>query len=233
MPLPFYLAMTEQEFRSAPKLPRHLGWMACHFSSYGKGLTNIPKELPEASLLIVNDRTPPQGHDPQYIARQLAETAHALSIQGVLLDLQRTYNEETAEIVREIMRALPCPVAVSDLYAEIGNGAVFLPPVPLNKAIGDYLAPWKGRDIWLEMAKEGLSLTLTEGGCVSETIHEYPKPNSLTDSHLHCHYSITLSDASALFCLERTKDDTEALLKDAMALGVTTAVGLYQEFGNQ
>ena len=232
MPLPFYLAMTEQEFRLSTQLPPHCGWMACHFSSYGKGLTNIPKALPEGSLLIVNDRTPPQGHDPQYIARQLSDAANTLPICGILLDLQRPHHKETAEIVREILHALPCPVILSHLYAELGDGAVLLPPVPLNKSIADVSAPWKGRELWLELAKDGLSMTLTESGCVSEIIQDFPKPNTLIDSTLHCHYSITLSDTGAIFYLERTNEDLEAFLQEAKDFGVTAAVGLFQEFGN-
>ena len=49
------LAMTAAELGAAP-LPSHPAWMACHFSPYSTGLTNLPPKLPQDSLLILNDR---------------------------------------------------------------------------------------------------------------------------------------------------------------------------------
>ena len=37
-----YLAMTAAEMTQAGSLPRHAAWMACHFSPYSTGLTNLP-----------------------------------------------------------------------------------------------------------------------------------------------------------------------------------------------
>ena len=41
-----YLAMTAAEMTQAGSLPRHSAWMACHFSPYSTGLTNLPDRLP-------------------------------------------------------------------------------------------------------------------------------------------------------------------------------------------
>ena len=49
-----YLAMTASEFAKADPLPPHVAWMACHFSPYDSGLTNLPRKLPTNSLLILN-----------------------------------------------------------------------------------------------------------------------------------------------------------------------------------
>lgn len=227
MPLPVYMAMTEAEFRGCSVFPQHLGWMACHFSPYGKGLSNIPETLPPGSLLIVNDRTPPQGHDPAYLAKQLCDAVDCLSAFGVLLDFQRPGQQEIAAITNAIRQALPCPVVVSHHYAD--NGAVLLPPVPPNKSLTEYLTPWKGQDIWLELSLEGLALTLTDSGCIAENSSESPIPCPLQDETLHCHYGITLHENSAQFFLQRTDDDLHKLLQQAEALGVKAAIGLYQE----
>ena len=66
-----FLAMTATEMYRNTSLPEKTAWMACHFSPYGLGLSNLPKELPPGSLLIVDDITPPHGHDPVFIAEQL------------------------------------------------------------------------------------------------------------------------------------------------------------------
>ena len=54
-----FLAMTAAEMQNSSQLPPKIAWMACHFSPYGLGLSNLPKELPSDSLLMVDDITPP------------------------------------------------------------------------------------------------------------------------------------------------------------------------------
>ena len=66
-----YLAMTAGEIRGASVLPRRTGWLSCHFSPSGVGLSNLPVALPPGSLLILDDSTPMDGHDPEQIAGQL------------------------------------------------------------------------------------------------------------------------------------------------------------------
>lgn len=78
MALPIYLAMTPWEMEHR-ELPPRCGWMACHFSPYGQGLSNLPRVLPADSLVIVNDRIPPWGHDPKLMAQQLQEVIDTLS----------------------------------------------------------------------------------------------------------------------------------------------------------
>lgn len=229
MPLPVYMAMTEAEFRGCSELPEYSGWMACHFSPYGKGLSNIPEILPPDSLLIVNDRTPPQGHDPDYIAAQLLEAVDKLSVFGVLMDFQRPDQQEISDIAHAIGKALPCPVIVTHHYANACQGPVLLPPLPPNKSLTEHLAPWKGKELWLELSLEGIALTLTENGCKAESCEHSPIPCPLQDEALHCHYGIALQEKSAMFYLHRTDEDILRLLEQAETMGVKAAVGLYQE----
>lgn len=225
-----YFAMTAAEIRSNSLLPPGTAWMACHFSPYSTGLSNLPRDLPPDSLLILNDRTPIHGHDPERITGQLAELLEALDCRRLLLDFQRPGVEETAALAGHLVQALPCPVAVSDLYAQELGCPVFLSPVPADMALGDYLAPWQEREVWLDLALDGEIITLTEEGAAAAPL---PPGTVLEGGYreetLHCHYQITLSDSAAKFSLWRTAEDLEALLAEAENLGVTTAVGLYQE----
>ena len=131
MIIPLHLAMTAAECQSASQLPVGCSWMACHFSSYGTGLSNYPETLPENSALILNDRTPPCGHDPELIVRQLTTLVEQMSVKCVLLDFQRPDLEENHAISQVLTKTLPCPVGVSLLYAGELTCPVFLPPPPV------------------------------------------------------------------------------------------------------
>ena len=80
MVLPLYLAMTGREILAAQSAASRCAYMACHFSPYSQGLTNLPTSLPPSSMLILNDRTPICGHDPQRICGELAQMADAFSL---------------------------------------------------------------------------------------------------------------------------------------------------------
>lgn len=224
-----YLAMTAAEIASAPALPGKLGYMACHFSPYSTGLSNLPRQLPPGSMLLLTDRTPIHSHDPELAARQLGEAVERLRCGRVLLDLQRPGVTETAELVRVLLERLPCPTAVSLPYAEGLSCPVLLPPVPPDTPLAEHLAPWQGREIWLEAALDSLCLTLTPEG--ARYSPDLPVPAPHRDLNLHCHYGIRLEKNRAVFTLRRTRDDLDALLEEAQDRGVVLAVGLYQELG--
>ena len=227
-----YLAMTAAEFGGNSPLPPKIAWMACHFSPYSTGLSNVPRQLPSGSVLMLNDITPIHGHDPQRIAAQLRECMDTLKCSGLLLDFQRPGCTETAALAKHLTEALPCPVAVSEPYSAGLDCPVFLPPVPHHVPLEAHLAPWKGREIWLEIALDGEILTLTPEGASFTTL---PPGETHKGGHreekLHCHYIISQSDAQACFTLWRTPEDLDTLLAEADTLGVHTAVGLYQELG--
>lgn len=227
-----FLAMTAAEMQNSSQLPAKVAWMACHFSPYGLGLSNLPKELPSDSLLMVDDITPPHGHDPGFIVGQLSQCVNAFHCCGILLDFQRSNCTETRAIAKHITQALPCPVVVSEYYAHDLDCPVFLPPVPPSVPVEEYLLPWKGRDIWLELGLGGEILTLTEQGC---EVISLPCPDweteGFSDDKLHCHYTIETTEESARFTLWRTRNDLVELLAEAAELGVVGAVGLYQELG--
>ena len=225
-----YLAMTAAEIEHSTPLPPNVAWMACHFSPYTRGLSNRPKELPPGAMLILNDITPIHGHEANLVASQLLELVESLGSIGVLLDFQRAGYPDAADLAKVLVGALPCPVAVSEVYAENLDCPVFLPPVPLHQPLKEYLAPWQDREVWLEWSTEGEILTLTEHGC---TVTPLPYPDFTTpgfaEETLHCHYTMETNEKSARFTLWRTKEDWNALMEDAEKLGVLAVVGLYQE----
>ncbi len=224
MVLPLYLALTAAEFAVCSSFPQNVAWMACHFSSYGTGLSNLPPKLAEGAMVILNDRTPIHGHDPDTILRQLID----LHPDQLLLDFQRSGVDATFELSRILIKELPCPVAVSHNYAKDLTCPVFLPPIPPDVPLAEYLAPWQGREIWLEAALEGITYTLTEEGCATAPLLHFPAEGFREES-LHCHYQIIPQDNRVDFHLYRTADDLRSLLENAKAHGVTKAVGLYQE----
>lgn len=227
MEIPLYLAMTASEFRQCRSLPPSVGWLSCLFSPYGRGLSNIPKALPSGSLLILSDLTPICGHDPELIFDTLNHTLSTLSCSGLLLDFERPYNREAAELVEKLTR-LPHPLAVSAAYAGDLDCHVFVPcPLP-NVSLTDHLAPWHGREIWLEISTQGQTITVTEDGADVRLT----EPTSLLphrDSSLHCHYTINITDTAVSFTLHRTQQDWEEMLRSSFS-SITRAIGLYQDF---
>lgn len=223
-----YLAMTDAEFSNP--LPDAWGaaWMACHFSPYSSGLTNLPQKLPKGSLLILNDRIPPMNCDIGKVSSTLEQIIRTQNCAALLLDFQRRDNPQLQEIADALM-SLPCPVAVSLPYAKELPCPVFLPPVPLLTPVNDYLSSWAKREIWLEVALPSEQITVDRSGSKTEVVESSNYPLPFRDDSLLCHYQITVQNDCGVFHLQRTRQDLDELLNEAERFGVTTAVGLWQE----
>ena len=227
--MPLYLAMTGAEITSCSKMPPHVGWLACHFSLSGPGLSNLPKALPPHSVLILDDSTPFSEHSTHVITGQLQECIAALDADAIILDFQRSKNAQVQELACILQAELPCPVAAPPGYGKPDH-PVFLPPCPPNQLLRKYLAHYQNQEIWLEAALDGMQISLTETGCRFErtlyaNAHEFPHE----DVNLHCHYRLEQTKDAAVFSLQRTKDDLWELLEEAEHWGVTRTVGLWQE----
>lgn len=226
----FYLAVTAAEFANFRDNSQNTAFMACHFCPSSSGLSNIPEKLPPDSLLLLDDSTPPAEHDPARILEQLSQAVRALGCAGIYLDFQRRGYPLLARIAQGAS-ALACPVAVSQLYSEGNSLAVVLPPPPLDTALASYLAPWQSRKIWLEVAPDSKTLTLTRDGCRAGSPEEIPA-QGFYDGKLCCHYSVRTEKDAAVFSLWRTFDDILALNRRSESLGVVHTLGLYQELKN-
>lgn len=229
MDIKCYIAMIAAEFRTAEILPENSAWMACHFSCYGTGLTNLPAQLPKGAMIIVNDRTPPHGHDPERILDQLCQLAEATEPSCILLDLQRPEQVENKRIAEKLTGSLPCPVGVSALYANELDCPVFLDTPPPNKALDDWIKPWNGRDIWLEVAAETICATVTKDGCQISSACEPVPDIAYKDESLCSDYSVSILKDCATITIRRSAQQLFDLLSKTP--GITKAVGLYQQLG--
>ena len=227
MPITRYLAMTADEFSSAQPIPEKIAWMACHFSPYSTSLSNLPQNLPPKSLLILNDSTPPEHQDCQNVVKIIDNILKEQNCCGLLLDFQREECPQNKELAQALTQ-LNFPVCVTESYARDLNCPVLLPPLPLTIPLQEYLAPWQNREIWLEIALNCEEITVTSDGSISK-----PESGSqechMESRELHCHYQVRKTEDSIIFTLRRTRNDLDELLEEAEALGVTAAIGLYQE----
>ena len=212
----------------ANPLPRRFAYMALHFSAYGNGLSNMPGSLPKGSIILLDDSLEPKGHDPDRVAEQLAELAERLSPFSVLLDFQRSVTEELKIMAERIVKALTCPVGVTEGYAKDLGCPAFLPPPAANKSLEDYIAPWKEQGVFLEIAPEGLEITVTETGSHSAQIPLVPGL-PLEDKRLLCHYNVEIHSEKAVVTICRYREDLAALALKAEKLGVLGCICLYSE----
>ncbi len=223
-----FLAMTGLEMEKSPVLPDRCAWMACHFSPYGRGLSNLPRRLPEGAILMVDDITPIHGHNPEVIARQLSECVESFHCPAVLLDFQREGYPQVRDLARHLLETLPCPVGVSAPYAAGLDSPVFLPPIPCHMLPEEAAAPWQGRELWMDWSMEAEIITVTADGASTAPL---PCPDrtqaGFQEEALHCHYIIQELPDALQFTLWRTWEDWAAL---AACMGISTTLMLHQEF---
>ena len=221
------LAMTPKEMQSARSLPPGAAWMSCHFSS--QGLEDLPRQLPPHALVILDDAVPMDSQDPRRILEILKKLVEIQNPSGILLDFQKPDRPQEGALALALQQGLSCPVAVSQLYAgQAQEGPVFLSLLPPHCALEKAMAPWAGREVWLEVGPASEKAAVTNKGT------EF-SPCNLTSPlpHCHrklcCHYGIEILEDSLLFSLTRTGEDLRALTAQAEALGITRTVGLWQE----
>lgn len=228
MGISHYLAMTAAEIAAAETLPEKLAYMACHFSPYGTGLMALAQDLPRQAMLILNDRIPFCGHDHQKIAAQLAHWVDLLGCSCLLLDFQR--QDTPIELVRFLLKELSLPIGVAAEFAKELRCPVFLPPVPPDVLPESHIAPWAGREIWLDAATEAVKITVgTQGSHREQSSLADSQLLPFTHDALCCRYGTKLFSDRAVFTLQRTSEELPQLLEKAEALGVTAAISLYQE----
>ena len=231
MVLPRYLAMTAAEISAFPPAGP-IAYMACQFSPYTAGLTNIPDQLPQGSILILNDRMPCQVHSPDLVAGQLADAVTQLGCESVLLDFQRPTEPVSESMARIITQTLSCPVAVTEDFAEGLPCPVFVSPGPLHLPLAEHLARWKDREIWLEAALCQETLSVTAQGTVMTPIFPTEQlSGGFYDEVLRCHYRIKTHEDFLEFTFYDTPESLEKKLELAEQLGVNRVIGLWQELG--
>ena len=205
MVLPLYLAMTALEFHPSPQ---------------AAFLLLEPWEVPPPGVLtVVTDRFP---LDKQVLL-QLCQ-----GCDGLLLDFERPPSADA----RALLQGLSCPAAAPPGYSD--TGAVFLPPAPLHVPLETYLAPWKGREVWLEAALQKQVITVTASGAeISPVSSSGELSGGFYSERLRCRFIQELTEDRAVFTLFDTPDTLKRKLERAAGLGVTRSVGLYLELGEK
>lgn len=230
MVLPLYLSMTPAEIAARQSLPTAMAYMACSFSPYTLGLTGIPSALPTGSMLILNDRMGCQGHSPDLVAGQLQNAVEQLGCESVLLDFQRAPEPESEAIASKIVQTLSCPVAVTEAFAARLDCPVFLSPAPLHVPVEAHLSSWQGREIWLEAALGQEEIQVTAEG--TSAVAQFPSEGltgGFFEEMLCCYYRTKIDTDHITFTLYDTPESLQKKLAQATSLGVTRAVGLWQE----
>ena len=90
-----FLAQTGWEINQHPT--DKAAYLACHFSSYGKGLSNFPEALPSGSILLLDDSMPPNGHDSRIVEAELKEKVEYG--KGIRIFRQDTYETVISFII--------------------------------------------------------------------------------------------------------------------------------------
>lgn len=167
MSIALYLAMTATDFSHCPLLPEPVAWMALHFSAGGRGLSNCPAALPPGSLLILDDQIPWAGHSGDMVCRTVEALLLNTGSMGLLLDFERPARPETRSLAAALAaccRDLGRAIAMPPDYLEGGEAAVFLPAPPCYADPAKVMAPWQGREVWLEAALTGYQAEIRAGG---------------------------------------------------------------------
>lgn len=221
----WYLAMTAGEYRGFHGAGA-VAWMACHFSADHKGICNLPQSLPPQSLILLDDSSPMDGHDPGRVTAQLSDLCRQVKAAGVILDLQRPKTNRAEAMVKVIVQALNCPVAVTEAYASV-TGCPVLVSAPIHLSLEQVVKPWKKREIWLDLP---LGIQTVDPKEVSPVMP--PEEGSFPhyDKFRHCQYKTRSTPRGLQFTLCRNKTMLPGLLERAWKLGITKAVGLYQEY---
>ena len=220
MALPFYLAMTLEEMEEADTLPPCAAWMAWQGA--------LPTALPPNAMLILTDRLP--CRDPDRLAAEIK----ALNCGSILLDFEHAPEPETMGIASALSKALSCPVAAPPGFSVDPDCPVFLPPCPLHVPLADYLRPWQGRDIWLDVTAQQQIITVTQSGTrYGPTAPADRQDGGWPDEVLQCRCISEMSEDAVRFILFDTPDTLKAKLNRAETLGISRAVGLYQELGGK
>ena len=225
-----YLAATGAELLHLASYQGSLAYMACHFSSSGRGISGLPDSLPNGSMLMLTDEFPVHDHDPEQIACELLQGATTLSCGHILLDFQRADEPKTTQIASAILNKATIPVGISAQYAEHFQCPVLVSPSPLWTPLAEQLAPWSGREIWLEAVLENASVIVTEEGS-RYIAGDHPREAPHFCEELSVSYSSCATSSGVEFHLHRGKQELAHLLDRAKQAGVSTAIGLYQQLG--
>ena len=230
MVLPLYLAMTGREILAAQPSASRCAYMACHFSPYGLGLSNLPKALPEGAVILLSDRIPPGGHDAEVVVAQLEELVRQFQPKAIVLDLETAGNGFCRELAVKCSGISGAEITVAAAYAKdlpcsvfVGAGALWTPAEKLLK-------PWQGRKLWVEaVLQRGLVTVTDQGAGYEELPWEPPEEELPVDEDLQVAYRIRQTKDAVEVMLWRGKEQLPKWMEKLEQLGAEGFLGLYQQ----
>ena len=105
-------------------------------------------------------------------------------------------------MARQLVKALPCPTAVSQRYAQGLDCPVFLSPMPLCRPIE--LSKWQGRQLWLDAPICNQTVTVTDrGAAVSDFLPFAPIDGGFFHERLAVRYRVNCQKDRAVFTVSR------------------------------
>lgn len=234
MPGLLYFALTAGEL--AAWEGKNAAWMACRFASGSDGLSNLPDKLPPNSLLILNDQTPAQQHDPARIEKELRETLEKFGCSGLLLDFERKPTESSAAIAKaaaKVAAELGLFCALPESYLDCAKDAALFLPMPALLSLPELP---QGRLLFLELAPRALQLLVTEKGAEEKIVpywelaQEGKSHTLFRDKTVKCDYFCEVQPELAAYSILETAESLQAFWEKVRKLpGVLGGVGLYQE----
>lgn len=220
-----YLAMTAREMEQTPEKPKDIAYIGCFFIPQAPWIGGIPTHLPLDSLLILDDRTAPCPEALDAIPAFLSPILQQLAPAGFVLDFQHPNLSVQQELSESLIKSLPCPVIVSDLYARSLSCPVFVSAPSPHLSLSEYLSPWKGREIWLEEACDEVMLTLTDEGCSLSHPRKLPEGSWFSQDSIR--YLSRIFPHKAEFYITRGEEQLEIYRSQAKSLGVQSTIGLF------
>ncbi len=197
-----------------------------HFSVSGPGLSSRPHRLPPGSLILLDDQTPWNGHSLEAVCQETTDVLLRTGAAGLLLDFERPPTDETACLAQCLIQCCQeagCPIGMPPDYLGSGGGRRLPPPLPCHRTPEQALAPYHGREIWLEAAAGGCQVTLgadtpaicpgrppPPGGRV-RTVHRIYRPTPML-----CRYFSYPTDSGlqlALYDTEETLAEAETAVR--------------------
>lgn len=235
MSIPFFLAISAREFPLFSELPPNIAWMSAHFSSSGSGLSNLPQNLPEGSLLILDDQTPWEGHSTEMVCREVVESLLKSKASGLLLDFERPVTPETALLttaLSQCCREIGVMLGAPESYAAEEDTAIFISPLPCQTP--PELLYQKNRKLWLDVSAGAYLLHIAALGATGQAADQRSFPDGsypeFIDPVLHCSYRSRPNAGGIDILLSHSRESIDTLLTALDEQVVQLAIGLYREF---
>lgn len=235
MSIPFFLAISAQEFPFLSPPPRKVAWMSVHFSSSGPGLSNLPHGLPEGSLIILDDQMPWSGHSIEAVCRDLVGAMLENKARGLLLDFERPSNQDTALLtsaLSQCCREIGVQLGAPESYAADPDTAIFLSPLPCQTPLERLYR--SGRRLWLDVSPAAFLLHIGPQGATGQVTDQTSFPDGshpvFTDPELRCLYRSRPNADGVDVLLYHTPQSIREMLEMVDTDAVSLALGLYREF---